>query len=355
MQDEVFLSTDMVEPGLRNEVWREIARPFFETTQPAGDKNATLEGSIRSRMVGTLLTGPTSFNRQQYSRDRRLILQGGLDHYFVQLFVAGALEGDCDGQAISVGPGDICVFDLARPFTSRVCPGSTISITLPRERLDKAAGGRSLHSVVLKQGRPITRLLADFIVAFADVAADMGSTPVSAIEDAAIALLVSGLARRDPDAAAVDPVLAPILRQRVLEFIDANLAEPDLGPDLLMRRFRVSRAHLYRMFAADGGVATIVRERRLDAAYRELTRSGTAGRTITAIAHDLGFSGSSQFLRAFRARFEMTPTEARQEGFSLALGDRQLSDLQAHFAHQAKRLGGRCRLSTAEADSTRRG
>ena len=103
--EELVLSTDMVEPDLRSDLWREISRPFFETTAHPDDRGAVLEGSIRSLALGALLIGPTSFNQQQYSRDRRTILQGGLDQYFVQLFVAGTLEADCEGEARSVGPG----------------------------------------------------------------------------------------------------------------------------------------------------------------------------------------------------------------------------------------------------------
>ncbi|MDO8981024.1 MAG: hypothetical protein Q7V17_17515, partial [Afipia sp.] len=237
--DELYLSTDMVEPSLRTEVWREIAQPFFEITPRADNIEATLQGSLRARTVGSLLIGPTSFNRQENTRDRRIILQSGLDHYLVQLFVAGALEGDCGGQAMSVRPGDICVFDLARTFTSSVCAGSTMSITLPREQIDKAAGGRSLHGLVLKAGDPVTRLLSEFIVSLFDAAVELESADALAIEEAAIDLLASGIARHDLDATADDPMLAQVLRRRVLEFIDSNLTEPELGPAMLMSRFRV--------------------------------------------------------------------------------------------------------------------
>ncbi len=334
----MVLSTDLVEPRLRTEVWREITLPFFETMQRVGDTQATLEGSLRARTVGSLLIGPTTFNRQDYNRDRRIIRQGGLDQYLVQLFVAGALEGDCEGQAMSVGSGDICVFDLARTFTSSACAGSTISITLPREQIDKAASGRSLHGVVLKASDPVTRLLSEFIVSLFGTARELESADAQAIEEAAIDLIATGIARRDPDATAGDPVLAQVLRRRVLEYIDSNLAEPELGPAQLMRRFRVSRAHLYRMFAADGGVATLVRERRLEAAHRELMRSDGPSRSITEIAYDLGFSSSGQFLRAFRARFAMTPSEARQNRLALALADTRLSHLRSHFAEQVQWL-----------------
>lgn len=330
----MLLSTDFVESDLRAEFWREVTRPFFETTPHPDDCNASLEGSLKSRAIGSLLIGPTSFNQQQYRRDRRIVLQGSLDQYLVQLFIAGELEGDCNGRPISVVPGDICAFDLARTFSSRVRTGTTISVILPRERVDKAAGGRSLHGVVLKKGSPVTRLLTDFIVSLSNASADMEHVDALAIEEAVIDLLACGLARHAIDGAKDDPALAQVLRRRALDFIDTNLTEPKLGPTLLMHRFRVSRAHLYRVFAADGGIAKIVKERRLDVACRELMHLDGPPRSITEIALGLGFSSGSQFLRAFRARFDMTPSDLRQH--KVELTDPRLAHVQAHFTRFAR-------------------
>lgn len=46
-------------------------------------------------------------------------------------------------------------------------------------------------------------------------------------------------------------------------------------------------------------VASLIREKRLEAAYRQLAQRGSQMHSIIKIAYDLGFSSSSQFLRAF--------------------------------------------------------
>jgi AraC-like DNA-binding protein len=336
--NELFLSTEQVDPELRTDAWRDITRPFFDTTHVDEDTLAPLEGSLRSLALGSLLIGPTTFNRQQYRRDRRIIVQGGLDQYLVQLMVSGSIEGDCDGVSFSAGPGDICIFDLSRPFTSRVQPGSTQSAILPRERVDRAAGGRSLHGGVLKAQSPLTTLLANFITDLSRIASQLQEAQLRDVEEAAATLLASCLAQANP-APAADAALAPLLRRDLLRFIDANLADPELGPKLLTQRSRISRAHLYRMFAADGGVARVIRERRLDAAYRALASPGMAHRSITQIAFDFGFSSSGQFQRAFQSRFELSPSEARRAGLSPVLADRRLLALHTSFAAYRRQIG----------------
>ncbi|WEK49973.1 MAG: helix-turn-helix domain-containing protein [Candidatus Kaistia colombiensis] len=177
-------------------------------------------------------------------------------------------------------------------------------------------------------------MLADFIVGLVDVAPDLAESGAPALEDAVVALLASALHHGAPDTPQEDPALAPVLRRRVLDFIDANLSEPELGPATLTRQFRVSRAHLYRMFEQDGGVAKVVRERRLDAAYRALLRP--AAPSIAQLAHDFGFSGSGQFQRAFRARFDITPGDARREGATSGVVNRTLAGVQQLFASRAE-------------------
>ncbi len=66
--------------------------------------------------------------------------------------------------------------------------------------------------------------------------------------------------------------LTLVLRQRVMAFIKQNIHLPEMSQELIQRRFNVSRTHLYRAFAADGGVTKVLRDMRLDAAFVELTR-----------------------------------------------------------------------------------
>jgi AraC-like DNA-binding protein len=265
---DVLLSTDFVEPSLRDEVWREITKPYFETTQRAEDGDTALEGSVLSRSVGTLLTGPTTFNRQHYNRDRRIVLQSGLDHYLLQLFVSGSLQGDCDGRAISVEPGDICAFDLARTFTSSVHAGSTISAAAdgfhrqPVGRVGRlgacrrfGSGGRGHRPFGQRAGAPASR--------------------------------------RRPRRPGTGACAAP------------------------------PRARFHR---------------------RELVRPDASSRSISEIAYRLGFSGSAQFLRAFR--FGMTPSEARHEGAQPVLADRRLAQVQARFVEYVQQLSAMDRSST---------
>jgi AraC-like DNA-binding protein len=65
-------------------------------------------------------------------------------------------------------------------------------------------------------------------------------------------------------------------------------------------------------------------ERRLVAAHQEITVPGARQTTIADLAYRWGLSSQAHFARLFRARFGMTPSEARAEA---TRSGAQVSDL----------------------------
>jgi len=325
--DEVVVSTDLVEGRLRSDFWREVTRPFYETTPLAGSESPLLEGTIRSRQAAGLWFGSITFNAQRYNRDRRIIASSDLDQYLVAIVAGGGLSGDFAGASVTARSGDICVLDLTQTVQSDVTAGGMFSTLIPRSALAKATGHANLHGLILKAHLPMTKLLTTYLEGLRDFGNRPSDDEAAAMQDALVTILAAALRGERPDVEGDLRPLSMALRQRTLDFIDSNIRNPDLSPDYILRRFNVSRAHLYRAFAEDGGISSIIRDRRLDAAFRELTRTDVAPRSVAEIAFALGFVNATHFLRRFRARFGLTPGEARRERPS-----RQFApDLQAHF------------------------
>ena len=99
-------------------------------------------------------------------------------------------------------------------------------------------------------------------------------------------------------------------RKAALDYIDANLANARLGTGEIADAAHLSRASLYRLLAAEGGVRAVLLQRRLDHALRFLL-ADDGERSLTDIARRCGFGGASQFSRAFRARFGLPPRQYR--------------------------------------------
>ncbi|SFV90668.1 Transcriptional regulator, AraC family [hydrothermal vent metagenome] len=92
--------------------------------------------------------------------------------------------------------------------------------------------------------------------------------------------------------------------------------DTDINIDTLAQALEVSRFHLQRLFKAQMGqnIYEAIKSIRLQkAASLLLTNQGS---TITQIANMCGYSSQTSFIRVFRERFGMTPTQWRKGGYS---------------------------------------
>ncbi|WP_313378393.1 AraC-like ligand-binding domain-containing protein [Achromobacter insolitus] len=329
---ETFISTDAIEPSLRNEYWRDVTRPFCDTTPLPAAGRTTLEGTMRIRHLGGLTLGATTFNAQCYKRDPATIARSGLDHFLVHVLVAGSIHGDFDKREVVAGPGEICFIDLARPYKCQVDDGARLAMTVPRASIGKILGARDIHGLVLHAGKPMTSLLKDYLCGFHAVSGQLSASEDVAALEALTALLSASLANAAPLLHGPESVLGQALRARVIEYIDRHLAQSELGPGLLMQRFRVSRAHLYRAFAELGGIAHVIKCKRLDAAYSLIVDPRLAGHPMRQIAAHFSFRDMPRFRKLFIARFGVTPDEARERCRHAAPPINRDNVLSSHFS-----------------------
>jgi AraC-like DNA-binding protein len=94
------------------------------------------------------------------------------------------------------------------------------------------------------------------------------------------------------------------------DYIEMNISEPGLSAEHLAKAFHMSRATVYRLFEAEGGVTNFIIARRLERSILMLT-SQDKPRYVGEIAFGLGFASEAHFSRKFRQRFGMSPREAR--------------------------------------------
>ncbi|MGU7781130.1 helix-turn-helix domain-containing protein [Burkholderia sp. PU8-34] len=328
---EIVISTAHVESGLRGDFWREVTRPFFLSSF-ADEVNP--EASIRSRAFGAGTIALISFSAQQCRRDRKVIVSSDLADYLVQLVVSGDVTGDFGGPSFRASRGDVFIIDLAKPYVTLSDAGSRLSVAVPRERLEKMVGRTNLHGLTLKADWPLTRLLIDYMQGLFSVAGGPISTEESsAVQDALATLVAGNLSGKAPTVSGYPSELGVVLRDRILAYIDEHLRDVELGPQKLMTRFRISRAHLYRAFEKDGGIALLIREKRLDLAYRMLSAPSfhASGESIKRLSLECGFTSPNNFSRAFRERFGTTPGQMLKGESPAGMRGGDQFDFQAHF------------------------
>jgi len=101
---------------------------------------------------------------------------------------------------------------------------------------------------------------------------------------------------------------------RVIDFIDLNI-ESELSLEKLARVADFSPFHFHRIFAAMTGetLTQFIQRLRVEKAASYLVHNPK--KSVTEIALDCGFSGSSTFARAFKGMFGMSASEWRYGGY----------------------------------------
>ncbi|WP_374844448.1 helix-turn-helix domain-containing protein [Brucella pituitosa] len=336
MMNQISFSTDMIEDELRNDFWREVLKPMYEITLDKEMRNYQLFGSAKGRAIGaSLQIGSTSFNTQNYLRTPKIIAHGGLDHYILQLITAGDLRGNFNGVDLCAKPGDIVIIDFTQTVESTAYDGSRITVMLARDELEKVIGWRNLHGVVLRAHEPTTRLLFAYLRGLNDVAGELDATEVYSAQEAMLSLLGASVTAGAPENLAVNLTM----RKCILTYINENLTSPLLSPQTIMHHFRVSRSHLYRAFEPDGGVAKVIRDKRLDNAYRMLIKQRGQPVSLKDIAYRYGFHDSVQFTKAFKVRFGLSPKDAGKFGAPLLTAEPYSFSYARHLSEQATKAG----------------
>lgn len=96
----------------------------------------------------------------------------------------------------------------------------------------------------------------------------------------------------------------------IRKYIKDRLDQDWLTPAAIQAAFPLSRPTLYRLFEAEGGLVEYIRNCRLQAAAAEILHS--PGCAIVDIAYGAGFNSASDFCRAFRRAYGMTPRHFRR-------------------------------------------
>jgi len=98
---------------------------------------------------------------------------------------------------------------------------------------------------------------------------------------------------------------------RVVEYIDAHLADPGLSTDTIAAGCGVSRRTLQNSLAGHGGVASYLRRRRLTAALGLLTADGEQMADLDEVALATGLGSRRTLERAMRQVYGLTPRQAQ--------------------------------------------
>lgn len=210
----------------------------------------------------------------------------------------------------------IVALDMNQPFRIERPACRVLTLFVPRPTVDAGiSDSDSLHGRIIPFDTPLARVALDHFVAIHQ------SLSTFAPDEGANALKLGGqllLAAFRQDSSLTGTgraALQAALLNRVRRFVEANLHQADLTPTHVVQALQLKRATIYRWFEHEGGLGAYIRNRRLREAADELVRFPQL--QITEIAYGLGFKSGSDFTRAFRRAFDISPQDMRARAFAL--------------------------------------
>ncbi len=297
----------------RFEAWRATVAPLHETSPAGGMEPESVSIETTVWNLGGLVVSYGHYSAQSRVRSNALVRRSGFAGYRLTLPVGGCAIGlETGDDRRPFHPGESFITDLARPDRQETSGMSeAVGLFLPQEAVDTLLPKPSrLHGLAV-QG-PLATLLRDHLIGVGRLlrASAMPAEAAAAVAQATLHLFAAAVAGAPPAEGETRAAIDGALRRRVAAYIEENLLDPELGPEMLCQAFHMSRATLYRLFRPLGGVSSYVRERRLVHIHAEL-RDPTRRHHLGQLAEIHGFTNQTQMGRAYKARYGHSPSETK--------------------------------------------
>jgi len=241
------------------------------------------------------------------------------DDLFLGVNVAGASAATQGRREVTLGAGDaILVSDAGGPFTlMRPSQVRFVGLRVPRRAITPLITGGDIDAMrLIPRGTQAVTLVTRYVGAMLDAevltSAEVCRAVATHLHDL---VALSAGATRDGAAIAQARGMRAARLLAIKADITSNLGDETLSVAAVAARHGVTPRYVHKLFETEGVTYTqFVLQRRLDRALRLLRDPRGAARRISDIAYDAGFGDLSYFNRAFRRRYDATPSEIRNAG-----------------------------------------
>ncbi|WP_415079509.1 helix-turn-helix domain-containing protein [Microbacterium sp.] len=270
-------------------------------------------GVIRSAVVDEVHVTSMRATDHSVQRTPELIARGDRPYFKISLMLSGAGLLVQDGREAVLSPGDFAVYDTSRPY-SLVFDEEfrTMVLMFPRQLLTlPSAMIAQLSAVRITGTEGLGGIASPYLAQLAANLDELHGATGSRLAHTALDLVTTVFTRElGLDEPTADP--HHVLMQRIRSHIDRNLGSSSLGPASIAAAHFISTRHLHGLFQEQGmTVSTWIRTRRLEQCRRDLIDPVLADRSVAAIAARWGFIDAAHFSRAFKAAYDLSPSEFR--------------------------------------------
>lgn len=312
------VSTDGVAPADAFDYWRDLAYYHFDAQRSSSDNSASFfaQASALATSRGNIYVYESDAVSGQ--RTPRQIRRDGGEDFSLGIVLEGCRRhrDEQDGTSVA-GPGGFFCYDASRPSQVAWDKHRGVHLWMPRSVLQSSLSDLPPASQLINalNASPLAPFLRSHFTVLAAQFDSLSDAKFALVFDQTLDLVLTVLGQvissasggcAEREKAQMNAHYAMATR-----VIFENLGDPTLDPTKIAHMLQISRATLYRAFAAKGiTVAGYIREVRLREAMRRLT-AASRHVSISTLASQCGFVDSIHFRRLFRDRFGMNPSDVR--------------------------------------------
>ena len=302
------MSTDDAPPRERVGYWSDLVWRSFGRLRSDTYGDPDFSGHI-----SLLDLGEVRVCRLQAARHRvvRTAAAGGSDPGYLKMVIQrrGCSLFEQGGRTARLKPGDWSLYDTTRSYiVSAPHPVDLHILLLPRHGILR--GRKDLEQMLVHRlrGRTGMAKLAGLAIGHALESAAAGAPIAPDSGDEIVDLLHAALLEQS--GAYLPRIGRSVMRDRIKQYVDDRLSDPDLSIDAVAQAMNCSKRALHLAFEVEGRtLRDYIWDSRLESARRALEgAAGDAERgAISGIAFASGFNSAAHFSRAFRGRYGVSP------------------------------------------------
>jgi len=306
-------STDGMAGGRRIEFWNEVVCNTF-TPLTVNAPSEEFQGRMRHLELADIRLAVADSTAAIVTHSRAQVSRCQDAYFMLHLQLSGHSFNQQTGREVTLSPGSLTLFDSTRPYSVAFShPTSILVARIPRSLMrEYVTCPEALTLIPLSASSPTVELAARFMRDLWRKSAAVSSQPAARHLNQGLMNLIAAAYASTGGAKVEGSPHAAVVRIRLLEHIEANLRNPDLTPATIARMGHVSTRYLHLLFKQQGeSVRRYVQRRRLEECARILRDRSRDSKSVTDIACEQGFNSTSQFCRAFREHYGVTPTDYR--------------------------------------------
>jgi AraC family transcriptional regulator, positive regulator of tynA and feaB len=268
-------------------------------------------GQVDVAAVGPIDVAKITSQAQGVRRTEADVRRHAGDVFFLNMTLRGASTFSQGGRTGTLRPGDFALVDGAAPFEFDFDgPFEQLSMTLPHDLLvPHLASPASATAVTVRGDQGIGAVASSALAGLSMTAPGIDRGMSRSLADRVAGLVGLSLGGSAPKGAG-----PRALTQLALDEVERSLADPKLSPGLVADRVGISTRYLHRLFADRGqSFGRHLLLRRLERCRIDLGDPGLAHLSVGEIGWRNGFADPSHLARAYRRRYEVSPSQDRRD------------------------------------------